>query len=517
MVMAILPIIGETGWGQKVLDAFQELFGSVSALQTGKADASALTSVTNRVTAVESGKAAATTVTALSDRVTVVEGGKADSGTVTTLAGRVTAVETNKAPLADLTALTGRVSTVEGDRATTAALTAVSDRVAAVETGKASATTVTALDSRVTALEGSTAATEVPSMLNVPLTSGETVLLTMPFTGEVTGWTLIGNASGTASVDIRKGSFGAAIPTAGNSMVGTTAPALSNAQTARALAIPADWDKSFVAGDLLAIVAGAFTGITTLTLALHMTRTGTDTPIIPDVPVVPGTTYQDMILSMSGLVHYYPLNETSGTVVTDIKGGSNGTRNAEYTAINEPAIVDGGGPSTRIGVVVNTVGATLPNTTGFDFSAGNRSVEMWFKNLGGGGIYRTPIGVGSQSTGTTREFRMNVSNSNVLRASWYTTAGAAVHVDTGLPVDDTHIYHVVLTRDGTNLYLDLDGVRYGPTPITTTLNRTGTQVVRLGAWGDGSDYFKGWIGHLAVYNRALTASEAAAHNAAGRP
>lgn len=70
-------------------------------------------------------------------------------------------------------------------------------------------------------------------------------------------------------------------------------------------------------------------------------------------------------------------------------------------------------------------------------------------------------------------------------------------------------YHIVGTYDGITVRVDLDGVEDGSTPNTGTMSSTAAPV-RIGAGSGGSgteNPFDGDIGHCAIWDVALTASE----------
>lgn len=344
-----------------------------------------------------------------------------------------------------------------------------------------------------------------PTILTVELESEEEALVVMPFNGEITGWSLIGDDEGDAEVDIRISGFGV-IPGSGNSVVGTTPPALDNAQFARNINLANDWQPEFSAGDIMALVANSFTTVTKVTLALHLSRIGTS-GVIPIVDA-----YRDMILQEPDLVAYWPLDDAQGSTFRDALGTHHGTI-SDSSRINfgQPSLLPiGGGTCMAISPTSGTAPimevahhADLSIALADDFT-----VECWMQNYGGPSEYRTVVGKGEHDQGD-REFRINITSSRDLRATVYTSSGS-VHVNSTVNVADEALHHCVIVKDGTSVYFDVDGVRFGPGTITGDVIDTEHPFV-LGSWVDGTSYYRGYLQHVAVYHRAFTEADSQSH------
>jgi hypothetical protein len=100
-------------------------------------------------------------------------------------------------------------------------------------------------------------------------TTGSKGFLQIPFAGTITGWTLIGDVSGSASLDVKKSTF-AAFPT-NTSIVASAPPALTSQQNATN-AILTGWSTVVAAGDVLEFVLASATTVKRLTLELQITR-----------------------------------------------------------------------------------------------------------------------------------------------------------------------------------------------------------------------------------------------------
>jgi hypothetical protein len=106
------------------------------------------------------------------------------------------------------------------------------------------------------------------------LNPGSDVDVQAPFTGTITGWTMLADVSGTASVDVWKTTFAGYPPTVANTLIDTGAgglkPTLSGAATASASV--AHWTTAVTAGDCLRFHLESATGITRLLLVLAYSR-----------------------------------------------------------------------------------------------------------------------------------------------------------------------------------------------------------------------------------------------------
>src|SRR6185503_4440102 len=66
--------------------------------------------------------------------------------------------------------------------------------------------------------------------------------------------------------------------------------------------------------------------------------------------------------------------------------------------------------------------------------------------------------------------------------------------------------HLATTYDGTTMRLYVNGVEVGSKAYAGSIATSGG-VLSIGGNGVWSEYFKGWIDEVRVYNRALTATD----------
>jgi len=199
----------------------------------------------------------------------------------------------------------------------------------------------------------------------------------------------------------------------------------------------------------------------------------------------------------SGMVSWWPLDETSGTTSVDIQDGNDGTH------INGPTPVPGkvsGGLSfdgSNDGVLIgNPANLQLQSFT----------FDAWIKrastSVAGGGtgfqegeifVYGTN-GYAFGLLGTTNELFLSKTGVN------FRSGGTTI-------TDNTNFHHVAVTKSGSTVIFYVDGV--ASAPIFYNPGFSFTSVVAIGAVGDFNPpaSFLGIIDEMEVYNRALSAGE----------
>ena len=100
-------------------------------------------------------------------------------------------------------------------------------------------------------------------------TTGSKGFLRIPFAGTITGWTLIADQSGSASITVKKSTF-AGFPTT-MSIVASAPPTLTSQQNATSTTLTG-WTTAIAAGDVLEFVLASATTVQRLVLELQITR-----------------------------------------------------------------------------------------------------------------------------------------------------------------------------------------------------------------------------------------------------
>jgi hypothetical protein len=101
------------------------------------------------------------------------------------------------------------------------------------------------------------------------LSVGNERVVPIPFLCNVVGWELYADAAGDIVLDVRKDTYAAFPPTAGDSIAGSEKPTLVAVQKNQDLALTT-WTPLIAGGSVLAAVIESCTGIRCITLALRL-------------------------------------------------------------------------------------------------------------------------------------------------------------------------------------------------------------------------------------------------------
>src|SRR5207244_2899749 len=196
----------------------------------------------------------------------------------------------------------------------------------------------------------------------------------------------------------------------------------------------------------------------------------------------------------TGLVAAYGFNEGTGTSTADASGNLNtgSVNGASWTS------------TAKFGKALTfsgTSNVSLASATSLDLG-GAMTLEAWVRptNLSG---WR-PVVV-RELTGALAYALY--ANDNVSRPSgWLRTSGVSQSAVGSASLAMNTWSHLATTYDGSVLRLYVNGVQTGSRAVTGTI-ATSTQPLRLGANVVSSQYFRGQIDEVRIYNRALTAFE----------
>jgi hypothetical protein len=242
--------------------------------------------------------------------------------------------------------------------------------------------------------------------------------------------------------------------------------------------------------------------------------------------------YKSTVLG-DGPVAYYHFNETVATGIpypTFANSGTN-TGGSGYVAWLPSTSVTS--DTTNIGLIdigfnvpgaLNDVSHTalyfpdaysneviVPYNAGLNVT-GPFSVEVWLKGCPRWG---TPISSTDGSTGGWLLYQGDVDEATGNGFWWRIYNGStASTLDFNLTLNPSLWYHVVAVYDGVNQTVFLNGAQVGTKAATVTYTPTATQPIRMGTRYSGSYGYRGYLDSPAIYNYALTASQAAAHYAA---
>ncbi len=224
----------------------------------------------------------------------------------------------------------------------------------------------------------------------------------------------------------------------------------------------------------------------------------------PDHSTQAANTYNSQVLGTSGLVSYWRLDESSGTVATDSKDGNTGTYSG--ATLGSSGAING---DTDTAASFTSGGVSVANSASLSPTA-DLTLEVWARPTTVDTNSHTIMG---KATDTVhRQYRLGMS-SGKWRGSVY-FGGTSYSVDaTTLPVAGTW-QHISLVRASSTLTIYVNGVSSGTrTGLPTGSPDSGTGLFMLGRLNDPGDpqYFNGHLDEAAIYNVALSATTLKAH------
>lgn len=230
--------------------------------------------------------------------------------------------------------------------------------------------------------------------------------------------------------------------------------------------------------------------------------------------------YSDVILATSGLVHYYQLNERSGTTLADSKGTQTLTI-AGTTTLNAPSIVnnDFRGSFSTLG---GTTGTATASATTQLAGAGDFSYEGWIMGFTSATANIFFFGEGdSGSTSPLAYVGINQSTGGLPRLFVRNAALTAADVSGTTAINDgqPHYMCMIAVRSSANINLFVDNPN---TAVATAAAGYPTGTYGLNQFSIGSLFrttntsmAPAIYQHVAEYNVALSSATMAAHIAAG--
>ena len=226
---------------------------------------------------------------------------------------------------------------------------------------------------------------------------------------------------------------------------------------------------------------------------------------------LPANPYGELI-KQAGASQYYPLDESSGTVVYDHAGFNDADASAALQRGQAGALVDN--PSSKFNgqsIATRSVGQA-PDTF---------TTQLWFRTTSGQG--GKLIGFGNSATGDSNSYDRHVWMDNSGRLHFGTWLGFAATVDSSASYNDGQWHQMTATLGSSGMSLYVDGVRIAQRADVTSgqaysgLWRVGGD--NLGGWPNqpASTYFEGDIDEVAVYPQVLSSGTVLAqYQATGR-
>ncbi|WP_210480609.1 PKD domain-containing protein [Naasia sp. SYSU D00948] len=235
----------------------------------------------------------------------------------------------------------------------------------------------------------------------------------------------------------------------------------------------------------------------------HYTLSGRSTSSVP----VPTDAYGAAIYNSQPELYWRLDESSSATAVIDYSGnGNGGTYAGGVTKPVAGALT--GNPSTAASFDGSDDGAysnaRFSNPTTY-------SLELWFKSdsTSGGKL----IGFGGNQTGLSQSHDRSVFLQSDGRIVFGTWTGFENRITTSSAYNDNRWHYVVATQSSEGMRLYVDGALAGTNPQTGA--EATTNYWRIGGdttWGGtNSAYIRSVIDEVAVYSRALTATEVQSH------
>jgi Concanavalin A-like lectin/glucanases superfamily len=225
-----------------------------------------------------------------------------------------------------------------------------------------------------------------------------------------------------------------------------------------------------------------------------------------------GRSYKDTVLD-SGPVSYWRLGEAAGTSAADSKGTNTGTYTNGPTLAQPGALA--GESDTSAGFDGSNDYVNVPYTAALN--PAQFTVEAWAQPTGSGNWYEVASSW-SNSGARWTGYALEINPSN----NWVTYLGDGSHTEP-LAVGPARILntwtHVAATYDGATLRLYVNGTLAASTSTTFYAANNSPVPFQIGteyANGTRSAFFAGIIDDVAVYNRALSATEIQLHYDSGR-
>jgi DNA-binding beta-propeller fold protein YncE len=216
------------------------------------------------------------------------------------------------------------------------------------------------------------------------------------------------------------------------------------------------------------------------------------------------SSYSGAVSSTPGLVGYWRLGESSGTVACDFTANhDNGTYLGGVT-LGTPGAISGD-PDTALTLNGTTGQVSVPSASSLNVGD-NFTIEAWVKR----GASKTGSNevIASKQEGSWA-LMFNEADQLTLRRSTYGNIATANVATT----DTTGWHYAVATKNGSSIHLYLDGTDVTGTIANQTMTNN-TEPLAIGQ-SSGSANLKGSIDEVALYNTALTPTQIEQHHEAG--
>lgn len=230
--------------------------------------------------------------------------------------------------------------------------------------------------------------------------------------------------------------------------------------------------------------------------------------------------YSSVILATSGLVSYWRLGESAGSATcVDAQSAHNGTTTGHSPTLGVSGALTGDADTAAAFVQASSQWVSVAHHADFNFGDGPFSAECWVKLTSlTNDTVRAMVAKGAAGATGGWEFRViNTSGGGINKLAFVEigTSGGTWVLST-VAITDLNWHHVVGTKNnGGTGSIYIDGVDRTSAQTNPVLADT-TVGLNIGASFNGTaDFMDGSIDEVAIYNRALTLTEASDHWTAG--
>jgi len=212
-------------------------------------------------------------------------------------------------------------------------------------------------------------------------------------------------------------------------------------------------------------------------------------------------------INQKDLVGWWKLDEGADDLCT---GGANDI--CDEMKVNDGTNSSATWATGRPGGALTTNGSStyfqIPDHDSIDFAYNQDfAVSFWVKDGGSNANADAIVEKWAASGSYPYVFRYDTSNSIKFYRYDGTNNPGSIGTTT---INDSAWHHIVGVKNGSTLYLYIDGVLNDSDADTTTGTTTNSSPVYVGMRGGGTNYYAGTVDDIQIYNNALTASEVSA-------
>ncbi len=260
------------------------------------------------------------------------------------------------------------------------------------------------------------------------------------------------------------------------------------------------------AGDYTVVASNAFGSITSAVAVLTVvTNSGYRATVLADHPV-----------------SYWPLNETSGTLIHDVVGANNGTcMNPNGMTLGGPGVLYGQGVTSDTAIYfTNTSSAYIKVPYSSTLNNPKFTVEAWLKMpvfpVAGAGVDMNAVSM--EDSSSPKGWTFEINNASAANPNMYGWIGhsAWTQLSSGTCIQGQWSYYA-LTYDGTTFTVYTNGVAAvsGASSYTLPSSLHSFYMGSYDSSGTPGRFFQGGMENVALYSNALTSSQILNHYQVG--